>query len=71
MIAFNLDKALSGGRVVTRGNIPVEQIMLFYKTNSDQPVYGVVRGDIACWSRVGKFLIGGRESVGDLFMENG
>ena len=53
MIKFNLEKALSGEKVMTRNGNPVTEITKFNLEGNVFNVYGVVKGEVCCWNNEG------------------
>jgi hypothetical protein len=70
MKPFNLEEALAGKPVVTRGGIPVTQITKFeVDKDSLLSVAGVLHGNLCVWSKEGLYdIIEGNPSSRDLLM---
>ena len=70
MKKFNLQEALEGKRVVTRTGEEVSQLHLFHDLRaSEQPLYGVIDGNIEYWNGTGTYIAFETPSARDLFME--
>ena len=54
MIKIDLEKALAGDKVVTRGGVSATQIHLFKLDNNERVITGVVNGELVNWSDDGK-----------------
>lgn len=67
MKKFDLEKALSGGRVITRNGKEVTGLHLFGVENNF-PLFGIVDGEIRRWSKEGRIFIDVVETKFDLFM---
>ena len=67
MKPFNLEAALAGAPVVTRGNQQVTELVLLKTLESEYRVVGVVGGDMYEFTEQGAFHTG-REGRLDLFM---
>jgi len=72
MKPFDLEKALAGAPVVTRGGREVTQLYLFDVKDDCYPVYGVIHNKngnyIGCFTKEGRELVS-RETSSDLFMK--
>lgn len=66
MKPFDLEKALAGEPVVTRGGLPVTQLVNF-DTKETGCIYGVCEGFVYCWDTRGSFVKAGDHTF-DLFM---
>jgi len=55
MKKFDLEKALAGEPVVTRDGLEVNELVYFKTTTEDQSIFGVVNGEVECWSDCGKY----------------
>lgn len=67
MKEFNLEEALAGSPVITRGGKEVTQIVLF-KADKEYPLFCVVDEEIISYTKEGKSFSSG-ESNYDLFMK--
>lgn len=68
MKPFDLEKALNGCRVITRGGINVSQIVKF-DIVAPFCIFGVVNGVVECWDEKGRYMPSSCEgSNNDLFM---
>ena len=65
---FNLEKALSGAKVVTRDGREVKQLTRF-EADSDYCLYGVVSGLVKDWTIDGRYRLETPECSKDLFLE--
>lgn len=66
---FNLEKALAGEPVVTRGGSPVTQLVLFKgELDTKYPLRGVFGADIESWTSAGAYCADGSPNNNDLFM---
>lgn len=68
MKPFNLERALAGDPVVTRGGQEVTQLHLFSAINCDYPLVGVVDNDILAFTKEGYYRIGDKKSAFGLLM---
>jgi hypothetical protein len=66
MKPFNLERALAGDPVVTRGGRPVTQLTIFKDVDQD-PLVGMLDRSIRNWKITGRYL-DGYEHPYDLFM---
>ena len=64
---FNLEKALNGAKVVTRGGLEVTQLTKFQGLGILRTLVGVLGGCMKTWCSNGTFR-GGEEHILDLFL---
>ena len=70
MKKFDLQKALSGERVITRNGKEVTGLHLFGVDN-ELPLFGIVEKELHRWSKTGRLFTGSKDSYLDLFMPGG
>lgn len=67
---FNLEKALAGDKVVTRGGLEVTELKSYNVPKGRDSLCGIRDGDRLCtWKSNGMYVSGNLNSVNDLFMQ--
>lgn len=67
LLPFDLQRALSGDKVVTRDGREVTQLHKFHAHRVTYPVVGVLDGKLISWNELGEFL-SESSNENDLFM---